>query len=212
LAVNHAQHRSFFVTKLWGYFVGAPIPPGTQESLERSYVSGGFATRPILEAILRHPLFYDGPRMVIPPVVFTAGILRASRQTITTTSWAWIAELTGQVLFQPPNVSGWNYAQWLDTSRWAGRLTAVNQALSSFVLDKPKYPYGDGETVERALARALAFWDDPELSDEARDRLLGLGRRILRGQTATWQIAGAHNMRQNAFRALIPMTNDCQTC
>ena len=48
-------------------------------------------------------------------------MLRASRQTIVTTDWSWVAQETGQVLFQPPNVSGWNYADWLDTARWAGR-------------------------------------------------------------------------------------------
>jgi hypothetical protein len=36
-----------------------------------------------------------------------------------------IGELTGQLLFAPPNVAGWGYAQWLDTSRLAGRFTAV---------------------------------------------------------------------------------------
>ena len=117
-----------------------------------------------------------------------------------------------QVLFQPPNVSGWNYAQWLDTSRWAGRLVAANQALSAFVLNHDRYPYGDDESNEQALRRALRFWGDPSLSDQTRARLLGLGRRIMRGQTATWQVAPAHNTRQNAYRVLIPMTNDYQTC
>lgn len=212
LAVTHPTHPSFFVEKLWDYFVGASIPAVTQSELADAYVKGGFETRPIVEAILRHPLFYTGPRMVIPPVVFTAGLLRGSGQTITTTSWAWIAQVTGQVLFQPPNVSGWNYASWLDTSRWAGRLNAVNQALGNNGLNGSKYPYGEHETDEQALAHALAFWGDPHLSKLTRGRLLGLGRRITRGQTATWQLAPARNTRQNAFRCLIPMTNDCQTC
>jgi uncharacterized protein (DUF1800 family) len=210
LAVNHWSHPSFFLTKLWGYFVGAPIPADTQAALERTYVESHFEVRPIVEAILRHPLFYEGPKLVTPPIVFTAGLLRGSRQTITTTSWAWIAQLTGQVLFQPPNVSGWDYAQWLDTSRWAGRLEAANQALSGFVLNHEKYPYGEHETNEEALRRALAFWGDPKLSDETRARLLGLGRRVMRGLTATWQLPPALNTRQNAYRVLIAMSNDYQ--
>jgi len=134
LAVSHPDHPTFLVRKLWGYFVGADIPKGTAQALQRAYVESGHEIRPLMEAILRHPLFYEGPRLVTPPVVWTAGLLRSSRQTITTTSWAWIASLTGQVLFQPPNVSGWNYAQWLDTSRWAGRLEAVDVALQKHVL------------------------------------------------------------------------------
>ena len=103
--------------------------PATRRALERLYVAGGFETRPLLEAILRHPLLYEGPRMVIPPVVYCAGMLRALGRTITTDAWTWIGELTGQRLFQPPNVAGWDYGHWLDTSRWAGRFTAVNYAL-----------------------------------------------------------------------------------
>ena len=110
LAVHHSSHPSFFVNKLWGYFVGEPISARDARALERTYVDSGFEIRPIVEAILRHPLFYEGARLVIPPVVFCAGMLRASRQTIVTTDWSWVAQQTGQMLFQPPNVSGWNYA------------------------------------------------------------------------------------------------------
>jgi uncharacterized protein (DUF1800 family) len=211
LAVTNPEHPSFFVSKLWGYFVGAPIPTDTQRALEHTYVAAGFEIRPIVEAILRHPLFYEGPKMVIPPVVFSAGLMRGSRQTITTTSWAWVGDITGQMLFQPPNVAGWNYAQWLDTSRWSGRVQAVNQATSPFLLNGRKYPYGDNETAERALVRALAFWGDPELSQETHDRLLALSRKLVCGMP-TWEIASAHNARLNALRAVIPMTNDYQTC
>ena len=100
-----------------------------------------------------------------PPVVWTAGMLRASSQTITTTSWAWIASLTGQVLFQPPNVSGWNYAQWLDTSRWAGRLQAVNTALGNNTLNGKKYPFGIEENPSEAYDHAIAFWGGQPLSE-----------------------------------------------
>ena len=69
--------------------------------------------------------------MVIPPVVYCAGLLRAQRQTVQTDDWAWIGEQTGQRLFQPPNVAGWDYTRWLDTSRWSARLSAVNTPCKS---------------------------------------------------------------------------------
>ena len=136
-------------------------------ALQRAYVRSGYEIRPLIEAILRHPLFYEGPRLVTPPVVWTAGLLRASRQTITTTSWAWVAGLTGQVLFQPPNVSGWNYAQWLDTSRWAGRLEAVDVALQNHALSGKTYPFGMSENAKRGLP--------------ARDRVLGRAPAVRHG-------------------------------
>jgi uncharacterized protein (DUF1800 family) len=211
LAVHHNTHPSFFVEKLWGYFVGAELPNRTARELETAYVRGGFETRPIVEAILRHPLFYEGPRLVTPPVVWTAGMLRASSQTIITTDWAWIASLTGQVLFQPPNVGGWDYAQWLDTSRWAGRLQAVNTALGKNTLDGKKYPFGLAENPSDAYDHAIAFWGGQPLSDLARDHLLELGRRIQRGQNQKWEQVEFRNLRQNALRALVPMTPDWMT-
>jgi uncharacterized protein (DUF1800 family) len=211
LAVTHPDHPSFLVDKLWGYFVGAKIPRATAHALERAYTRSGSEIRPVVEAILRHPLFYDGPRLVIPPVVWTAGLLRGSRQTITTTSWAWIAQLTGQVLFQPPNVSGWNYAQWLDTSRWAGRLEAVNVALQNHVLDGKTYPYGITENAVEAYTQAIDFWGGRALSNPARHNLIALGRRIARGQTHDWQQVSFRQLRQNALRVLIPMTPDWMT-
>jgi uncharacterized protein (DUF1800 family) len=211
LAVTHATHPSFFVGKLWSYFVGGDLPNETGAQLERAYVASGFEIRPIVEAILQHPQFYEGPRLVTPPVVWTAGLLRASRQTITTTSWAWIAQLTGQVLFQPPNVSGWDYADWLDTARWAGRLWAVNTALANNVFVKKTYPYGITETNGEAYANAIDFWGGRPLSTTAQNSLLELGRKIERGQKQTWEQIPFRQQRQNAFRNLVPMTPDWMT-
>ena len=150
---------------------------------------------------------------MIPPVVWTAGLLRASRQTITTTSWAWIAALTGQVLFQPPNVSGWDYAQWLDTVA-LGRPAAGGQHRARQPARSTARPTRTGSTRTRSQAY------------DARDRLLGRppavrarpattcsssGRRIARGQNQDWEQVEFRNLRQNALRNLIPMTPDWMT-
>ena len=63
--------------------------------------------------------------MVIPPVVYCAGLLRARGQTVQTNAWSWIGTETGQRLFEPPNVAGWDYTHWLDTSRWSARFQAI---------------------------------------------------------------------------------------
>jgi uncharacterized protein (DUF1800 family) len=211
LAVTHPTHPSFFIEKLWDYFVGAELPQKTGSELETAYVKSGYEVRPIVEAILRHPLFYEGPRLVIPPVVWTAGLMRASSQTITTTGWSWIAWLTGQVLFQPPNVSGWDYAQWLDTARWAGRLSAVHTALDNHVLDGKVYPFGVEEDATQAYNHAITFWGGRPLSDISRNHLIELGQRIAHGQNQPWEQVGFRIVRQNALRNLIPMTADWMT-
>jgi uncharacterized protein (DUF1800 family) len=212
LLVEHPLHPSFMIAKLWGYFVGVPLPATELRALERAYVASGYETRPLVEAILRHPLFYEGPRMVIPPAVYCAGLLRRLGRTITTDAWSWIGELSGQRLFEPPNVAGWDYASWLDTSRWSGRFTAVNYALEGTFIDPNKLKYPERETPSQALATALAHWGNPQLSSDTRDSLLGFSRRAQRGIRADWERVSYRILRQNALRALIPTTPDWQTC
>jgi uncharacterized protein (DUF1800 family) len=163
-----------------------------------------------MEAILRHPLFYEGARLVTPPVVFCAGMLRALGQTITTDAWGWIGDQTGQKLFEPPNVAGWDYEHWLDTSRWASRLTAVNTALSDSLLDTAAKHYPTDEKPGMAVTRALAHWGAPELSPDTMDNLLTFSRRAQRAIRAEWEQVSYRILRQNALRALIPMTPDWQ--
>ena len=199
------------VGKLWGYLVGCDAPAGTARALQRAYVAGGYEVRPVVEAILRHPLFYDGPRMVTPPVVYCAGLLRATGQTITTDSWAWIGQEAGQLLFDPPNVAGWDYADWLDTARWSGRLTAVNYALMNITIDPDRTDYPKDETPAQAVSSALQFWGNPALSQQTVGSLVEFSARAENGITADWEAIPYRIMRQNALRALIPTTPEWQT-
>jgi uncharacterized protein (DUF1800 family) len=79
LCLEHPNHASFFVRRLWSYFVPTPPDAATQDELERLYRGGGYAVRPLVEAILRHPDLYTGPRMVKPPVVYAASAAGSTR-------------------------------------------------------------------------------------------------------------------------------------
>ena len=89
LCLNHPKHASFFVDKLWHYFIPMAPDAATRRSLEAMYRKD-FEIRPVVEAILRHPALHKGPRMVKPPAVYTAGLLRGIGRGIDTTSWAWL--------------------------------------------------------------------------------------------------------------------------
>src|ERR1700735_90760 len=130
-----------------------------------------------MEAILRHPLFYEGARLVTPPVVFCAGMLRALGETITTDAWGWIGDQTGQRLFDPPNVAGWDYTHWLDTSRWSGRFTAGHYALQGTTLAPSKTRSPPHESPAQAVGTALAHWGDPQLSSATRENLEAFSHR-----------------------------------
>ena len=63
LCVSHPLHASFFVTKLWGYFIASPPDEATLASLQGVYMSSGYSIRAVVEAILQHPDFYEGPEL-----------------------------------------------------------------------------------------------------------------------------------------------------
>ncbi|HXC46223.1 MAG TPA: DUF1800 domain-containing protein, partial [Solirubrobacteraceae bacterium] len=122
MCVEHPLHASFFVTKLWSYFIPSPPDEATLASLQGLYIGSNYSIQAVLEAILQHPDFYDGPELVTPPVVYNAALLRSIGRPIDTTAWTWLSANAGQQLFYPPNVSGWDFTRWLDTStakaRW----------------------------------------------------------------------------------------------
>src|SRR5262249_13585558 len=139
LCLHHPAHAPFFVQKLWSYFI--PVPPNaeTRDALERIY-RADFEIKPVLRAILRHPVLYRGPRMVKPPVGYVAGVLGGLGRGGDTSSWVWLSGMAGQRLFYPPNVSGWDDARWLDTATFRGRWFIANEALEKVSAGRGKHP------------------------------------------------------------------------
>jgi hypothetical protein len=208
LCVEHPLHASFFVDKLWSYFVATPAPEATRNGLMANYVSSGWQIRPALETILMSPELYEGPPMVKPPVVQLASMMRRLGRFVDTDAWTWLMEPTGQVLFWPPNVSGWDDTRWLDTSRMRARWNVVDYVLSEVSVDAWDGSYSTTETADEALARALATWGEPELRDDTRAELADLARRSELTITASWQRGPYRAMRQNALLQLLGVSPD----
>jgi uncharacterized protein DUF1800 len=210
LCLSHQNHPSFFVQKLWSYFV--PTAPGkhTARALERAYVQGNYAVRPLVEAILRHPDLYRGPRMVKPPSVYVAGLLRGMGRGVDTDSWTWIGHLMGQRLFNPPNVAGWDDTRWLDSGTWRGRWYAAAEAVkdSRINTDDPYTP----DDPKAAVDRAIAFWGGPTISKGTHAGLMGFAQRVEAAATTTSRKKSFPILRQNALRMLIATSPDLQTC
>jgi uncharacterized protein (DUF1800 family) len=211
LCLEHKRHPGFLVQKLWSYFVPTPIDGATGKALRKLYVKGDYAVRPLVEAILKHPAVYEGPRMVKPPVVYIAGLLRARGRGIDTDSWTWISDLAGQRLFDPPNVAGWDETRWLDTStlrgRWiaATRITRDDQISTDVVYDIT-------ENAAVAVDRALAYWGNPTIGGATRAELEGFAGRVEGLIDRTWKQAQFRVLRQNALRMLVATSPDLQTC
>ena len=101
LVLAHRDHPGHFITRLWSYFCPEPLPASQQRAAEHLYLSSGKQIRPVVEAMLMHPLIHAGPRMVKPPIVQIAGMLRAIGRYIDTDAWVWESSLVGQTPFYP---------------------------------------------------------------------------------------------------------------
>ena len=84
LCLEHHRHPAFFVDKLWGYFVPTTPRRGDARARSSACTPSDGDVRPVVDAILRHPALYTGPRMVKPPAVYTAGLLRGLGRGIDT--------------------------------------------------------------------------------------------------------------------------------
>ena len=208
LCVEHPLHPSFFVEKLWSYFIPAPPSAAVRDQLTQAYVGSGWQILPVLETILISPELYEGPPMVKPPVVHLASMLRALGRGIDTEAWIWLCDQAGQQLFWPPNVSGWDDSRWLDTSRMRARWLMVTYALEEISADTWSEPYSTTETPEEALGKAIASWGSPDLRAEHRAELLDLAARSEKLILANWQKGPYRAMRQNALLQLVGVSPD----
>ena len=213
MCVRHPMHASFFVPKLWSYFVPTPMPEADRRRLEASYVSSGYQVRPCVEAILMHPDFYRGPRLIKPPVVLAAGMLRAIRRGIDTPEWTSVCEQAGQRLFYPPDVAGWDDTRWLDTSTTRGRWLMVRRALLGRNVEttSTQLAYSNSESPAAALDAARTFWADPSLTAETVSSLSGFAAECLPSVMTASEQHINRAMRQNALRQLIYSSPDLQT-
>jgi hypothetical protein len=215
LCVSHPLHASFFVTKLWSYFVGEAPSESTLASLQNVYISSEYSIRAVMEAILQHPAFYEGDALVTPPVVYNAGLLRAIGRYVDTTSWAWLSAQAGQQLFYPPNVSGWDFASWLDTStvkaRWEIATYVMDKTFPNPWPSEGEPEYSKTEDPAAALASALAYWANPPLSAESMQCITTFAETCPVGSSETeWEESPNRAMRQNALRMLIATSPDLQ--
>ena len=209
LVVANKRHPEYMVTKLWGYFIPTAPSAATVKGLTKLYKR--HEVRPLLEAILMHPDLYDGAkRMVKPPVVQVAGMLRARGRGIDTADWAWLCEGAGQYLFMPPNVSGWDDTRWLDTATFRARWMMAQYVCNPARLDPDK---GDTAPFDAAqlVHDAVAFWGDPVLSQTVRSGLERYAADALATANEDWMKDIYPVLAANALRMLVATSPDYLT-
>jgi uncharacterized protein (DUF1800 family) len=210
LVVHHRRHPAFMVRKLWSYFIPSAPSPSTAKGLERLYLGHRRQVRPLLEAILMHPDLYDpAKRMVKPPVVQAAGMLRAVGRGIDTSAWSWICQSAGQLLFMPPNVSGWDDTRWLDTATFRGRWLMAQYICNPARLD-PNNASAPADPAE-LVRQAVAFWANPAISDTVRGALERYAADVMATATKNWMKTQYPVLALNALRMLVATSPDYLT-
>ena len=88
-----------------------------------------------------------------------------SRRPIDTTAWAWLSANAGQQLFYPPNVSGWDFSRWLDTStakaRWEMASYVTSKTYPNPWPAKGEPEYSATEDPATALSSAMRVLGQP---------------------------------------------------
>ena len=212
LVLAHPDHPKFFVTKLWSYFSPEPLPASDTRAAAAMYVSSGKQIRPLVEAMLMHPLLYGGASLVKPPIVQIAGMLRGIDRYIDTDAWVWESGLVGQTPFYPPNVGGWDATQWLNTATWLGRFNLTSQMIiPKQVLDPGKTkPLADARTLTE---HAIAYWGSPTLSKQTVAALRSYAQSAgFDAASAQWESQQYPVIALNALRALVVASPDYQAC
>jgi uncharacterized protein (DUF1800 family) len=209
MCLHHPKHPSFFVDKLWRYFVPTAPDAATRGSLEAVYRKD-FEIRPVIEAILLHPAVHAGPRMVKPPAVYTAGLLRSLGRGVDTQAWSWLSGMSGQRLFMPPNVSGWDDERWLDTATFHGRWEVANYASMPYALTDKQAASLPAEP-KALVEHAIKFWGSPTLRPETRAALVSFATKAMGDADQKWKKTSYRFLTANALRQLIAVSPDLQT-
>jgi Protein of unknown function (DUF1800) len=216
LALEHPDHPAHFVTRLWSHFCPQPLPASHQKAAEGLYLSSGKSIKTVVEAMLMHPLIHDGPRMVKPPIVQIAGMLRGIGRYIDTEAWSWESSITGQMPFYPPNVAGWEAERWLNTGTWQARFNLASQMIDdkrAIKAPKPK-PGSKAKPPKPAalLEKALQFWGSPTISQTTRRALLDYAKAAAVDATKEdWEREQYPWLALGALRALVAASPDYQT-
>lgn len=115
----------FVVAKLWSWFAYPNPSPQLVADLAAVLRGADLELAPLLRAMFLRDEFW-GPTarhaLVRTPVEFVVATLKALGMPAEAANPQWFMEAMGQVLYDPPNVSGWKQnAYWISTAGYWGR-------------------------------------------------------------------------------------------
>ena len=140
ILVDNAAKRlvaaRWIARKLWEYLAYPRPADAIVSDLSDVLIANNMELAPLVRALLNRPEFYTADAkqgLVRTPTEWAVALLVASAKTSGAVGLFGLAEGMGQMVFNPPNVSGWkSNSYWLTTSAVSGR-AAVAKKLAALM-------------------------------------------------------------------------------
>jgi hypothetical protein len=136
ILANHPATPWFIGHRLFSFF--GYDNPGSDElkPLVDAYVQNNHSMKAVMSALLLSPAFSSAKAYrgrIKSPAEFLVGVYRALDIKGDGAQLPGVVTLTGQTIFDPPNVAGWpgdkQSSAWLNSGTWMTRLNAVDRLL-----------------------------------------------------------------------------------
>jgi uncharacterized protein (DUF1800 family) len=221
LCLEHPGHPGFLVTKVWDYFIPAPIPEATRKKLATAYARSGRRIAPLVRSVLDHEKLYadlDRPSQVKWPAVFLAGQLRYAGAAVTRTAWSYSLANMGQTVFQPPSVAGWDWNDlWLSSNAMRARFLVAGELVSTQgPLAVAKGSVEPGLSAADHLGKAIAAVGVPHVTRSTRlvlERMLSTSLAMPEAMHREESVRRRHAEQvQRAVRHLLISGPENQVC
>lgn len=120
----------YLAGRLWSFFASPNPPAPLLDELAAALIDADMVVKPFLRTMLLRPEFRMAATrtaLVRSPVEWEVAIIRATGLTVDDLQLERFQPRLGQILYRPPNVSGWRQNRaWISSSAmWAKGLTAA---------------------------------------------------------------------------------------
>ena len=165
----------FITNKLWEFFAHPGAPPDVVSELADVFLANDLAVAPLLRAMFNRPEFYATAAkqgLVRTPTDYSVAVMFHAGQTAQSLGLSWRSESMGQILLNPPNVSGWRAnGYWLNTSALSGRANLARQ-VSSRLRQNGGFDFIHTMATDAAVDHVASYFGITSMSAVTRNALI----------------------------------------